>query len=540
MDISAKKLARLLKPDQPIEIRGSAVVVAAELGIKDPDIVAEILDRITDESDAVRIQAIKAAGKLKLTKALPMLMERITLGGEEAKLAADAAAKLGADGVKKLQDLMNQVAPGLRRTIAVALTGAGGTNAEAGVAVLLDKDPQVAAAAATATVSRLGTMTDDQKKKLVAEMVGILGDKKQKLPVPSELSLIKVLASINDASAADVLWDRTMPPYPTEVRAAALQVVGGWVSPTPTKEQYRRLFSCAFETTFNVVAPALMALNRVPVTDKMLDDWTRLFTAPDMAARRLALEKLGDRDTAIVADALMNQMNHPDRNLADLARKKLAKLEHGRQRLAHAVLEAKTNEEAWQLARSVSSFAGSFSPKVHDAIFAQVCKYIETGDTRLEPILFLMREADGTKLRDQLFDQAVAKRKKKEYDLALKYLRVLTKDPSAGYPIRLEAAMSGLKKSSKDISSESRNNDQALRHFEQTLGHNSAETLKQIEKAKWLDENDLFYLGFHFVEKHGQERDFGANILKLVIKANPRNKLAANAKNKLKSSGVDV
>jgi HEAT repeats len=539
MDISAKKLAKLMRPEQPIEIRGSAVVVAAELAVKDPDIAAEVIERISDESDAVRIQAIKAVGKLKLTKALPMLMERIENGGEEAKLAAEAAAKLGNEGVKRLQEMMHQVAPGLRRYIGVALTSAGGSHAEAGVAVLLDRDPQVASAAASSLASRAATMPEAEKKKLVKELLGYLTDKKNKQPMNAELSLFKVLSALNDASAAEAIWERTLPPHPTDLRAAALQAVAGWLPTTPTKEQFRRLFACAADSHFSVVAPALMMLNKVPVVERMTEDWAKLFAAPDMAARRLAIEKLGDRDTPTVADALMAQMNHPDRNLADMARKKLAKLEHGRQRLAQAVLDAKTSEETWQLARSVSSFSGSFSVKVRADIFAHACQYIETGDNRVDPLLFLLREGDPAALRDQLFEQAVNKRKKKDYEAALKYLRFLTRDPSSGYPIRLEAAMCGLKKSAKDISTESRMNDYCLRHFEQCLSNNAPDTIKQIEKAKWLDENDFYYLGFHFVEKIGAEREFGITMLKLVIKANPRAKLAGNAKNKLKSCGAD-
>ena len=539
MDISAKKLARLMRADQPIEVRGSAVVVAAELGVKDAEINAELLERLSDESDAVRIQAIKAAGKLKLTKALPVLLERVTLGGEEAKLSAEAAAKLGAEAVRKLQDLMHTVPPGLRRVVAVALTGAGGAGTEAGVQVLLDKDPQVAAASASAMVGRIPTMPPEQKARLVPELVALLADKKTKLPTASELSLIKVLASLNDPAAADVVWDRTVPPYPPEVRAAALQVVGGWLPASPTKEQFRRLFLCASETGFNVVAPALMALNKIAVTDKMLPEWAKLFTAPDMAARKLALEKLGDRDTPEVADAIMAQLDHHDRNIGELARKKLSKLEHGRERLGGALLEAKTADEAWQLARSVATFAAEFPEKLRESIFARAGKYVESGDHRVDPLLFLLREIDSTKLRDRLFEQAISLRKKKDYDAALKYLKVLTRDPSAGYPIRLEAALCGLKKSVKEIAADSRGNDPCLRLFEQTLGNHAAETLKTVEAAKWLDEADLFYVGFHFVERLGTEKEFGAALLRLVVKGSPRSKAAGAAKNKLKSAGAD-
>ena len=539
MDISAKKLARLMRADQPIEVRGSAVVVAAELGVKDAEVNAELLERLSDESDAVRIQAIKAAGRLKLTKALPVLLERITLGGEEAKLSAEAAAKLGAEAVRKLQDLMHSVAPGLRRVIAVALTGAGGAATEAGVLVLLDKDPQVAAASASAMVGRVPTMPAEQKARLVPELVALLADKKAKLPTASELSLIKVLAALNDPAAADAVWDRTVPPYPPEVRAAALQVVGGWLPAAPTKEQFRRLFAAASESSFGIVAPALLALNKVAVTDKMLPEWSQLFTAPDMAARKLALEKLGDRDTPEVADAIMAQLDHHDRNVGELARKKLSKLEHGRERLGGAILGAKTADEAWQLARSVASFAAEFPAALRESIFRQAGKYVEAGDPRVDPLLFLLREVDSAKLRNRLFEQAVGLRKKKDYGTALKYLKVLTRDPAAGYPVRLEAALCGLKKSVKEIAADSRANDPCLRLFEQTLGGHAAETLKAVEAAGWLDEADLFYVGFHFVERLGTEKEFGAAVLRLVVKASPRSKAAGAAKNKLKSAGAD-
>ena len=282
-----------------------------------------------------------------------------------------------------------------------------------------------------------------------------------------------------------------------------------------------------------------MALNKIAVTDKMLPEWAKLFTAPDMAARKLALEKLGDRDTPEVADAIMAQLDHHDRNIGELARKKLSKLEHGRERLGGAILEAKTADEAWQLARSVASFAAEFPEKLRESIFARAGKYIETGDHRVDPLLFLLREVDSTKLRDRLFEQAISLRKKKDYDAALKYLKVLTRDPSAGYAIRLEAALCGLKKSVKEIAADSRGNDPCLRLFEQTLGNHAAETIKTVEAAKWLDEADLFYVGFHFVERLGTEKEFGAALLRLVVKGSPRSKAAGAAKNKLKSAAAD-
>ena len=57
--------------------------------------------------------------------------------------------------------------------------------------------------------------------------------------------------------------------------------------------------------------------------------------------------------------------------------------------------------------------------------------------------------------------------------------------------------------------------------------------------SEWLNAEDLYYVGFHFAERFGKEREFGAAVLRQVVKGSPRSKVAAAAKNKLKSVAVD-
>lgn len=534
MDIPVKKLVRLMKPDQPDEVRAAAVLILGELGIKDGEAAAELVARLDDSASEVRIPAIQAVGKLRVAKGLKPLLERIKGGGEESSLAADAAAKLGAEGVKGLQSLMATVAPGLRRYIAAALTGAASGGAEAGVAVLLDKDPQVAIAAANAIVSRIPEMPADRRNDLVAELIAVTKDKKAKRPPASELAVVKVLTALNDPSAADVLWDRVLPPHPLELRAAALQAVGGW-TPSPNKDQLRRLFTCAADADFRIAAPALMILSRLPNAQKHAEEWTGLLSAPDIAARRLAMDKVGQLDTAGVAAGMMAMLTHPDRGLRDTAREKLAKIEHGRTALADALIAAPTTEEMWPLARSVAPLVGSFPTKLRSTLLDTAARFVEAGDHRADPLLYALREADAAGIRDQLFDRAVTKRKKKDFETALRYLKLLARDPSVGLPVRMELAMVGVKISAKDVAADARASDRSLHQLENVVSQDPDEAFKSVEKAKWLDADDLFYIGFHFAEKFGRDREFGAAILKLVVKSSPRSKVAAAAKNKLKT-----
>jgi hypothetical protein len=57
------------------------------------------------------------------------------------------------------------------------------------------------------------------------------------------------------------------------------------------------------------------------------------------------------------------------------------------------------------------------------------------------------------------------------------------------------------------------------------------ETLK---KEKSVAPEELFALGFSLVERSGDERDLGKNLLEHIAKKFPRNKVGKSAKNKLK------
>lgn len=538
MDIPVKKIVRLLKPDQPADVRAAAALVLGELGARTPEAMAEVAARLTDEDPDVRLRAIRAAGQLRVADALPALLDRVAHGGAEASPAAEAAARLGAKGIKGLQDLMHAVAPGVRRYIAAALTATTGPGADAvGVSVLLDKDPGVAGAAAAAIIANIPAMPADRKAALARELIALTRDRKKPLPPAAELPVVRVLVALREPATADVLWDRVLPPHPADVRAAALQAVGGWVE-APTKDQWKRLFQCAADPDFRVAAPALMVLNRMPATEKMLADWVGLLSAPDVAARRLGVEKVGGFDTPDVAVGLMAQFNHHDRGVRDAARARLQQLKAGRKAILAALQKAETPDDTWQFARVAAGFKGDIPPAARGELAALACEYLEANDHRADPLLFLLREADPAGLQETLLEKAVALRKKKKYDAALTYLKVLARDPAIGFAVRLELALSGLKVSAKELAPAARDADPCLRNFDTLFQQDQDLLRKEVEKAKFLDPDDLFYVGFHFAEQIGRAKPFGIDLLKLVVKRSPKSEVGKSAKNKLKSVGA--
>src|SRR5262249_24475231 len=159
-----------------------------------------------------------------------------------------------------------------------------------------------------------------------------------------------------------------------------------------------------------------------PVHDRHLDDWLPLLYAADSAARRFAMEKLGNKDTHAVAEALLAQVDYPDRALREEALLCLAGLTHGREVLARRLLEADSPDQAWVLARAQAPLAASYDKSLRTRIFNQVCDYLDGSDRRADALLFLLREIDAKDLRDRLEERALALRKKKKYAVALIYL----------------------------------------------------------------------------------------------------------------------
>ncbi len=312
----------------------------------------------------------------------------------------------------------------------------------------------------------------------------------------------------------------------------------GTLPPPTQRDKWQRLLASATDPDFRVAAPALMILKGAPVADRSLDDWLPLLAAPDPAVRRFGLEKLSQKDHPKVAAALLTQLEHPDRSLRDLALAGLGRLKHGREALVQALLEADSPDRAWTLARAQAPLAGAYAPALRDQIFDLACTYLEAGDRRADPLLFLLREIDGRALRDRLEERALKLRQKKQYAAALIYLRLLARDPACGDPVRFELAACGLKVSPHDLDAEARAADPCLEQFAGLLSRQAGQVMEWLDKAKWLEAEDLFYLGFHFVERSRQEKEFGAEVLRLLLRRSPRSKLAKDAKNKLRSQGL--
>ena len=262
-------------------------------------------------------------------------------------------------------------------------------------------------------------------------------------------------------------------------------------------------------------------------TPTSADGWLSLLKAPDVTGRRVALDKVGDRDKADVAEALMEQLQHPERSLRDVALARLTRLEAGRKALARQLLETDSVDRAWSLARAQAPFVKTYPAAWREPVIEKAFEYHEAKDRRASRCSFCSRKPTPPR--------CATASKKKPWPIARRnptrklstFLKLLGRDPACAFPIRLELAACGLKMSAKELGAPDRAEDPCLEQFAGFCHHHGDELMPALEKIKWLDPDDLYYLGFDLVERGGTHRKFGAEVLHLVIKRAGRTKICA-------------
>jgi hypothetical protein len=537
-DSTLAKLIHLIAAADSPELRRAAVHVAGRVGTEtDRGLINSLLATLQENDVELRLAAINSLGQLRADAALGPLEDFVRRGGPELEAAVTAATQLGGRGLKTMGKIMDAAPPALKSRMAAVLAKSGtGGGLVATAHALLDPDPKVVDAAARSLAAEVPSLSAAQKQALGKFLIESLQPKKGQA-AKTEAAMLRLLGTLHDAKAEDIFWTRVAAGITPEVRGAALHALGQ-AAGAVTKARLERLVACAAADDFQIVAPALMILKKVPAGADNTKLWLELLDAPDVATRRFAVDRLSTAESAAAAKGLLSALNHPDSALRNEARHALLRFAKGRQALLEKLLEASSVEEAWDLARALASVAKEIAGGQRSRLLDKAAHYQDSDDRRAAPLWHLLREVDPGWTRNQVETKAEALRKKKKYGQAVGYYRLLAQDPACGEDIRFELAATGLKISAHDTAVDARQADPALGQFSRLLQNPAFDLVSRVNRAKWLDEDDLFYLGFHFVEQTHRGREFGKQVLELVIERSPKAEVGKNARKKLRSAGA--
>ncbi|HJZ83917.1 MAG TPA: HEAT repeat domain-containing protein [Polyangia bacterium] len=538
-----KKVCQLLQHPR-IERRCAAAMVLGELG--DKAAAPALIGALSDGDPLVQLYALEAldrlgAGAQAAKQILPLLESH------DDQVRTRAAAMLAGSGARAAEALRRELHPDTpiaRRRTAVHVLAQQRSAAALDALLGAFADEALAEHALNALRAEIDGL-EAKERKLIADRAEALLAQEKKHPRAAAYAL-RLLGYLGDPATVRSILAHAGGRHPPEVRAAALAALRrplAHMHNGKREDIASKLLSFLDDEDATVAREALDTLQGLPLPDAAAKELLKLASSSRHAdTRRFAVERVGQAEVgAREAAELVAKLDAPDAAVRDAAARSLARVEAAAVPLVKALLAADSADRIRRLTGILRAHAIKLSPPLRATLAERALALADAADPLAEPMLEVLRAADPSLYAERLAARADKLRKAKRWHDAWSALRPLVR---AGVPLdentRYLIAVVGLKASGKDLLRAARSTDPALAQLVALLG-DGVPVGARLRKERDLEPDDLFYVGFNFVESSDpDEKDFGAELLEHLAESSPRSKLGKSARNKLKLAGVEV
>ena len=351
---------------------------------------------------------------------------------------------------------------------------------------------------------------------------------------PAVISAIRLFGQLGRPQARRWLWKFLGAEQHPSLRAHALVALLRCLREQELrKDEYAKLFPLLEEAEFSEVtrlALELLDAHELPADSRPL--LSRLLESPHADVQKFALRKMGDVRSPASVRTLVEQLGDSDYRRRDVAARALRKIPEARSALIKEFLACDDASKAWSIAELLPSFDGKWRRDVLESLWKRLQAAVGAEDRIQNAFLSVLKQADGNYAYEQLAAQGTRLIKAKKYKEAVDFLTPLKEFSELKPENRFHLALAQLKLHSPTVASHRQHPAVELLS---DLCRNSAYPLfEALKKEKSLAPEDLFSLGFSLVERSGEERSLGRDLLEHLASRFPRNKVGKSAKNKLK------
>ncbi|MGH7825340.1 MAG: HEAT repeat domain-containing protein [Candidatus Binatia bacterium] len=299
------------------------------------------------------------------------------------------------------------------------------------------------------------------------------------------------------------------------------------------KDEHAKLISLLDEADFTeVTRRTLELLGAHPLPEDSRPLLSRLLQNRHEAVQKFALDKMGDFATPATVRTLIEQLGDSDYRRRGVAARSLHKIPEARASLIKELLGCEDPSKAWSIAELLPAYDGRWRQDTTDALWKRLEAAIAAQDRIQTAFLHVLKQAGIEYAYQQLATSGVKLIKAKRYKEALPFLTPLKDFPEFKPEDKFRFALAQLKSHSPAVAA---HRQEPVVDLLRELYRNSAYPLfEAIKKEKNLTPDDLFYLGFTLVERSGEERNLGKDLLEHLASSFPRKKIGKSSKNKLK------
>ncbi len=539
----SRQLEEMLQSDDA-ERRKAAAIVIGELQIRDGKILKTLGKMAASGDREIQWTALRALAGIKSLVTVRSLIPLLEEDEELRRRAEDTMAAFGSQVVAPLKRAaLKDPASSVRRrrSIIGIIARAGGRRAAPALLEFLsDKDLDVVRLAGLTIRHGMDALPPRERADLLRRIQIFL---KRIPPDDPNLAIMAVdlLASFNQASARTSLVQLSRKGHHPNVRRAALLGLLRYLQGKRTDPALvRHLLACVQELPYQPVpSTALDLLYRMDLGREYERECLKLLASIHFPVRSFALRKLARMESHAAATALIETVSSEDPKLREVALECLQKLGKARKLLLEGFLKAKNPATAATFAAALEPHREKLSPDARRRIAARGWRLWLKEDPLAPPTLRLGRGLDPKRFYKEALTCATALKRGKKYGRLAECLRMASRTDFADHELRFDLAVAELKLSGRDTGRAARAADPAVDLFTHLLDQPKFGLLARLKNEKThLSPEDLFYLGFHFSEIDGKAREFGGDVLTLVVQRSPRTKYGRAARNKLKLQGL--
>lgn len=299
------------------------------------------------------------------------------------------------------------------------------------------------------------------------------------------------------------------------------------------KDEYAKLFAILDEPQASEatrLSLELLEAHELPDESRaLLAKWMQ---SPHPEVQKFAIRKMGDVGTPAIVRTLVEQLGDPDYRRREAAARSLRKIPDARTALIKELVSCRDASKAWSIAELLSSFEGKWRQETLEALWKRLQESIERDERIQTAFLHVLKRADAEFVYQRLASHGAKLIKTRKFKESVGFLSPLKDFPAVKPENKFHLALAQLKLHAHTVSTNRQH--PAVELLSDLYRGSAYPVFETLKKEKGLAPEDLFALGFNLVERGGQERGLGIDLLEHVAAKFPHNKIGRSAKNKLK------
>ena len=534
------KIIKMLDDSRP-ERRYAALMVLGELGLKEATIVKRIVACLEGDDPLLQRYALEALGSLrahKIAKHVAPFLE-----SHDDELRARALALLAAQGDKASAEIakeLDQGSPARRREIAKIL--AKNHDAQT-MAQLLDRlgDPEIGDAVMQTLRGEIERMSAQETTSVQKLLLARVKSKQLMRDENAGAHTLRLLGYIRDGKLVATLLPFLKTGQPLAIRLAAIAGLRRPLKASKTTDKaVLALLEQAADSESHVARASIETLRPLQLPEGSAKVLGSLADSPHADVRAFAVEALGRRGDNKAIAMVVDRLSSDDPASREAASRALRRADGAVAQLLKQLKQTVDDGPGTErLVRLLVPHASELKPTARREVVELTVSALQEHRAAAPQLLRLARAADAHGYAQALTERAMKHRKAKRFDQAFALFNQLEDASLLEDDGRYAALVCGLAVNSakKDLARAARGTSPVLRHAVK-LVEVGFPVGGRLKRESALDSEDLFYLGFNFVEsKDEDEKEFGATLLSQIAQKSPRSKLGKSAKNKLRLVG---